>query len=527
MIASSPISCLVLVIVLAAYVKSKPVERHFDNQVNEDVSRFSKANSDTRNPTDHTPRKKFSDIIDALKSLANTRVAKIKHQEEDTDAFNSIIGNVDLNNVKWINMDKNDLNLNLDQEGQKPFQIVYDASRKPIGYIAEAPTTPPPRQSNENYYIDSILNSLNSKNMLRQSEKEQLLTKLKVPTESNTSSKKRIIIRRVPSKPTNPMIDMNQNMLPNTLGTPEVQETIIDPVKRTVTTISKYPPYNENEIMNAQMNLLRQNPLSPFSQYFGQFSQYFPVLIRDPFQSYYNSFTDLIEYGEDADICSKTKENVRQGKETKINYEDHEHDVIDENQEEKVTEAEQKEVPTHRIRKRSTYTFYPTEDYKEEYTESRRMNTKSATKFHKKKPFGHKITSTFNKIKENKESLDSNSVAPEGYGGTNISSLKVRRGGVAIAGPGGIATAGSGGTAILGPGQSAYTTAEGENNRRSGGVAVVGPSHKIISVPNLQESKLLNLPPGAKLLTTGPIVYMNPVDKTDSHDNLITETVSS
>uniref|UniRef100_A0A8D8QJ48 DUF4774 domain-containing protein n=1 Tax=Cacopsylla melanoneura TaxID=428564 RepID=A0A8D8QJ48_9HEMI len=43
MIASSPISCLVLVIVLAAHVNSKPVERHFDNQVNEDVSRFSKS----------------------------------------------------------------------------------------------------------------------------------------------------------------------------------------------------------------------------------------------------------------------------------------------------------------------------------------------------------------------------------------------------------------------------------------------------------------------------------------------------
>ncbi|XP_054264027.1 uncharacterized protein LOC128987286 isoform X2 [Macrosteles quadrilineatus] len=36
--------------------------------------------------------------------------------------------------------------------------------------------------------------------------------------------------------------------------------------------------------------------------------------------------------------------------------------------------------------------------------------------------------------------------------------LKVRKGGVAIAGPGGIATAGSGGTAIVGPGGTAYTT---------------------------------------------------------------------
>ncbi|CAH0386585.1 unnamed protein product [Bemisia tabaci] len=62
----------------------------------------------------------------------------------------------------------------------------------------------------------------------------------------------------------------------------------------------------------------------------------------------------------------------------------------------------------------------------------------------------------------------------EGSTGPQISTLKVRKGGVAIAGPGGIATAGSGGTAIVGPGGTAYTTADG--------MAVVGSGGKVVSL---------------------------------------------
>jgi hypothetical protein len=483
-------------------------------------------NSNTRKSTENTPpRKKFSEMLDALKSLANTRVAKIKHQEEDSESFNNIMGNVDMNNVKWINMDKNDMHLNLGQDGEKPFQIVYDAARKPIGYIAEAPT-PPPKPNNENYYIDSILNSLNSKNMIRQSEKNQL-EKLKRPNEFNVKTK-RIVIRRVPYK----AVDMNPSLLANALGTPEVQETIIDPVKRTVTTISKYPQYNENDIMSAQL----RNPFASF------FNQYFPIVIHDPFQSYYDSFSNFIEYGEEADICSKAKDHVRQGKDAVSDSQTYESSVTENNPEE-LKEQETKHIDSHSNedqshisrKRRSTYAYFPSKFDKDPYSKSRRVNTKAATKFNIKKPFGHPnrhklTTSTLNKIKQNKENLVQNSEAPEGYSGTNISTLKVRKGGVAIAGPGGIATAGSGGTAILGAGQSAYTTADGENGRKSGGVAVVGPAHKMISVPDSRESHLLNLPPGAKLLTTGPIVYMNPVDKTSSEDSssedLSTETSS-
>lgn len=154
--------------------------------------------------------------------------------------------------------------------------------------------------------------------------------------------------------------------------------------------------------------------------------------------------------------------------------------------------------------------------------------------------------------------------------GPQISKLIVRRGGVAIAGAGGIATAGSGGTAIVGPGGTAFTTPAS-----SGGVAMVGPGGKVIKVSDItdvlygrtatnvaatgaghatftnkngevfttsdnaggvalvnpnggflgvsdderfedsqkrpSETKEVQLPPGARLLTTGPIIYYNPV----------------
>ncbi|KAL1138693.1 hypothetical protein AAG570_008755 [Ranatra chinensis] len=99
-----------------------------------------------------------------------------------------------------------------------------------------------------------------------------------------------------------------------------------------------------------------------------------------------------------------------------------------------------------------------------------------------------------------------------GNSGPQIMRLKVRNGGVAIAGPGGIATAGSGGTAIVGPGGTAYTSSDG--------IAVVGPGGKLIHVPNANfkttpvvmartgstmstRQKLAS----AKVVATGPVVY--------------------
>lgn len=104
-----------------------------------------------------------------------------------------------------------------------------------------------------------------------------------------------------------------------------------------------------------------------------------------------------------------------------------------------------------------------------------------------------------------------------------IARLKVRRGGVAIAGPGGIATAGSGGTAIVGPGGTAYTTREG--------TAVVGPGGRVVHVPEFPVyAKLADgsdprefVPPaGSRTVAEGPIVYYdNPLDQDELPDPTI------
>lgn len=101
-----------------------------------------------------------------------------------------------------------------------------------------------------------------------------------------------------------------------------------------------------------------------------------------------------------------------------------------------------------------------------------------------------------------------------------IARLKVRRGGVAIAGPGGIATAGSGGTAIVGPGGTAYTTREG--------TAVVGPGGKVVHVPQFpvyaksvdgSEPREFVPPAGSRIVAEGPTVYYdNPLDQDDLPD---------
>jgi hypothetical protein len=94
-------------------------------------------------------------------------------------------------------------------------------------------------------------------------------------------------------------------------------------------------------------------------------------------------------------------------------------------------------------------------------------------------------------------------------GGLVIQRLRVRQGGIAIAGPGGVATAGSGGTAIVGPGGVALTHPRG--------LAIGGPGARIYELPNnidLEQAALKvagrSIPydiEGGVLVATGPVVY--------------------
>lgn len=94
--------------------------------------------------------------------------------------------------------------------------------------------------------------------------------------------------------------------------------------------------------------------------------------------------------------------------------------------------------------------------------------------------------------------------------GIFINRLKVRKGGVAIAGPGGIATAGNGGTAIVGPNGVAYT--------QPNGMAIAGPGSRVIAVaPEVDLNQLVqNLtknnesnPRLGRVVAIGPVVYYN------------------
>ncbi|XP_053686856.1 uncharacterized protein LOC128736400 [Sabethes cyaneus] len=88
-------------------------------------------------------------------------------------------------------------------------------------------------------------------------------------------------------------------------------------------------------------------------------------------------------------------------------------------------------------------------------------------------------------------------------GGLVIQRLRVRHGGIAIAGPGGVATAGSGGTAIVGPNGTAIT------HPRS--LTIAGPGAKIYAVPETVDlGKTINatrrsLPVDAVLVANGPV----------------------
>ncbi|KAF7267455.1 hypothetical protein GWI33_019321 [Rhynchophorus ferrugineus] len=100
--------------------------------------------------------------------------------------------------------------------------------------------------------------------------------------------------------------------------------------------------------------------------------------------------------------------------------------------------------------------------------------------------------------------------------GIFIHKLRVRKGGVAIAGPGGIATAGSGGTAIVGPNGIAYTHPDG--------LAIAGSGTKVIAVDpkidlneaikhsNLNGTKHVPNTRIGKVVAVGPVIYYNKGD---------------
>lgn len=261
------------------------------------------------------------------------------------------------------------------------------------------------------------------------------------------------------------------------------------------------------------------SPFQPFQPFQGlgqlqwPLAPLFPILIRDPLLSIMNGggFQNFIEYGQSADICKRKQKS-----------DEHTNDLKENEDFEKAANlllsasSEMNSREKRAIKKRS-----PGNNLQEE--------TNKVKKFFSIKPTTGKPPkqNTVKVIKTTDESdgdlrfpfLFGHKERPAGPGFV-INRLKVRRGGVAIAGPGGVATAGRGGTAIVGPGGLAYT--------QPGGLAVAGPAARVIALSSeadltsianrLQQQSAINnsVPelihsiPEGRHVATGPIIYLHP-----------------
>lgn len=290
--------------------------------------------------------------------------------------------------------------------------------------------------------------------------------------------------------------------------------------------------YNNMPSQQQLSSFTRQSPQSPPSLFGGQipwpFASWFPILIRDPLVSMlggggWNSF---FQTGQDADVCRRQKSNEIEDAISQRKLSD-ENDIDNE-----LFQDQNKHPKTRQGRAIQKRTVSHQTDIQEvnDNTKIKTIFEEAANKKEKKS----KITKTTPKVpvRRMQPTKDTKTVDSDEenlrFGflfpkptipgpGFYINKMKVRRGGVAIAGPGGVATAGRGGTAIVGPGGLAYT--------QPGGLAVAGPHARVVAlshdadllsvISRLQEqhgsvSRSLQAIPEGKVVAIGPVIYYHP-----------------
>lgn len=250
--------------------------------------------------------------------------------------------------------------------------------------------------------------------------------------------------------------------------------------------------------------------------------QFFPIIIKDPIMQMFNAMTSMVEYGPTATCPGKEAEidddNIRNEKSLKQNATLEVNDLkskkdnpvvftlnfktppmkIDERKE-KATKGETKRVTIKKPspeRVESPPQRDPELGEDEIESEAEDIILESSIK----KDDGLLHHNNNNKKLFSKDNTGS---------GIFIHKIKVRRGGVAIAGPGGIATAGSGGTAIVGPNGFAFTHPDS--------LAIAGTGSKVIAIdPSVSLSDVVNstrrdgsTPRQGKVVAVGPVVYYN------------------
>lgn len=259
--------------------------------------------------------------------------------------------------------------------------------------------------------------------------------------------------------------------------------------------------------------------VEPTRQIQWPWQQFFPIIIKDPIMQMFNAMTSMVEYGPTATCPGKEIETIKRKSKS-------------------LTTAASKENSTPEKQEASknpiVFTLnFKTPTLKIEENQRKQKATKGETKrITIKKP--EHIESPPERDPELGEDeieseaddiiIDSNIKKDDGIlhnnnkkfwskdntgSGIFIHKIKVKKGGVAIAGPGGIATAGSGGTAIVGPNGFAYTHPDS--------LAIAGTGSKVIAIdPSVSLSEVVNktrrdgsTPRQGKVVAIGPVVYYN------------------
>lgn len=231
-----------------------------------------------------------------------------------------------------------------------------------------------------------------------------------------------------------------------------------------------YPYYSQTNIDNHQGK-----------QWSPPFQNLFPIVIQNPFQMMFNAFTSMVEYGPEADVCKN--QLIRDGRLLKENTANKDEIIID-------------DIDVNSLR-----------NEKELHVNKKKKRPRPSTIAEDKEESEEKglFTSDNNRRNVNRHNVG---------GGIFIHKLRVRKGGVAIAGPGGIATAGTGGTAIVGPNGYAYTHPDS--------LAIAGTGTKVIAVdPSIDLAQIINesnrnktksddsISRFGKIVAVGPVVYYN------------------
>ncbi|XP_075970157.1 uncharacterized protein LOC142972765 [Anticarsia gemmatalis] len=240
--------------------------------------------------------------------------------------------------------------------------------------------------------------------------------------------------------------------------------------------------YGQHAMEVASQYQTKEGPTSPFQpfqpfqpgQFQWPFAPLFPILIRDPLLSIMNGggFQNFIEYGQSADVCKRRQKSDETADETK-----EEQDLENAANILLSSSSEGKSRKKRAVKKRTVNQGSQLQDFDADKVKkffSIKPTTTTAKPLKQEPLKGTKTTNSDESEGDLRfPFLFAHKEKPSGPG-FFINRLKVRRGGVAIAGPGGVATAGRGGTAIVGPGGLAYT--------QPGGIAVAGPAARVIAL---------------------------------------------